>query len=81
MRDLFKEARYHKSLDGVVLSELRERSGLTQAEFASLCEWSQQYQQQLEIPEIHEVRIKIVNSIENAFKKIGVGNEEVSSNT
>ncbi len=45
----------HKTIDGVVLSAEREKTGLSQAAFASECGHSQQYQQQIEALGTHEI--------------------------
>lgn len=45
----------HKTIDGSVLSTEREKTGLSQAAFASECGHSQQFQQQLEAPGLHEI--------------------------
>jgi transcriptional regulator with XRE-family HTH domain len=45
----------HKTIDGSVLSAEREKTGLSQAAFASECGYSQQYQQQLETSGRHEI--------------------------
>jgi transcriptional regulator with XRE-family HTH domain len=46
----------HKNIDGSLLSAEREKTGLSQAAFASECGHSQQYQQQIEAPGFHEIK-------------------------
>lgn len=44
---------------GVDLTKAREELGLTEAEFAEKCNWSQQNQQQLELPGVeHHLSFK-----------------------
>ncbi len=40
---------------GTQLVKLREKTGLTQEEFASKCGWTRQYQSRLELPFEHEI--------------------------
>lgn len=64
---------------GFELAEARESLGLSQAEFAEKCGWTQQYQSQLELPGIkhrlslekREVLMNVGISIFPAPKKSG----------
>ena len=47
---LITASKYHRTLNGMVLVRLREAIGISQADFAEYCGWSQQYQAQLESP-------------------------------
>ena len=46
----------HRSINGAELCKAREEIGLSQAAFASECGYSQQYQQQIEAPGLHEIK-------------------------
>jgi predicted transcriptional regulator len=49
---------------GTELIKLREKTGLSQAEFAARCGWSQQYQSRLELPfeqEINLDKMEVIN--------------------
>jgi transcriptional regulator with XRE-family HTH domain len=56
-------SKYHRTLDGKILTRERERIGLSQKEFAAKCKWSQQYQSQIEEFVEHEVHVSITNKI------------------
>ena len=57
MAKLFMSSRFHVTLDGAILTKERYSTGLTQSRFAALCGWSQQFQSQLESPELHEIHM------------------------
>lgn len=61
---VISESVWHRSINGVQLGIARENKGLTQAKFAELCQWSQQYQSQIEAPGVHEVGVSIAERIE-----------------
>lgn len=52
---VIKPSKYHRIVDGTELVEARGRLFITQAVFASKCDWSPQYQAQLEAPGEHEI--------------------------
>ncbi len=60
---LISESRSHKVVDGTALVDRRQELGLTQATFARLCNWSQQYQSMLERPGKHEITTNIAKTI------------------
>lgn len=63
MAKLIKPSIYHRTLNGIELVKRREAAGLTQAEFAGRCGWSQQFQSQIEAPKEHEVCVDVANKI------------------
>lgn len=62
---LITPSRYHRTLDGTVLAAMREEAGLTQAEFAKKCGWSQQFQSQIEAPKVHEISTLKAETVQN----------------
>jgi len=63
MAKLFTESTEHKMLNGTELANRREALGWTQAEFASACGYSQQYQQHLETFGLHEIQTATAEKI------------------
>jgi len=60
---LITPSKYHRTLNGTELVKWREAIGLTQAEFAERCGWSQQQQSRFETPYDHEIHISTVELI------------------
>lgn len=52
---VISESQWHKSVDGNLLVEGRTALGLTQEEFALLCNHTRQFQSRIEAPGLHEV--------------------------
>ena len=72
MEDLIKPAKYHRTIDGTELAKAREKTGMSQAEFAARCGWSQQFQSQLEYPEEKLITVEKAEKIMEILGKKGL---------
>lgn len=66
---LIKPSMEHRVIDGSVLCAERGKTGLSQADFASECGYSQQYQQKLEAEGLHEITSETAEQILTVLKK------------
>lgn len=71
MPKLIDDSLFHKTLNGFELLRRREKAGLSQEEFAEKCDWSQQYQNQLEAPGLHEINIETAQKIVKTIDSCG----------
>ena len=67
MAKLIRPSRFHFVIDGTALVKAREKRGMTQAEFAEKCGWTQQFQSKLEQPTEHEISREAGQSLERVL--------------
>ena len=68
---LISSSKYHRTVNGTELTRAREEVSLTQEEFAEKCEWSQQFQSQIEAPGEHEITTEAATKILYIFLNLG----------
>ena len=66
---MFKLTDTRYKIDGRKLQLAREKTGLNMSEFAYACDWSPQYQWQLENDRVDAVSEATKNVIEDALKR------------
>ncbi|KKK77000.1 hypothetical protein LCGC14_2857990 [marine sediment metagenome] len=67
---VISESQWHKSVDGDLLVKGRAALGLTQEEFALLCDHSRQFQSRIEAPGLHEVSVSKATEISMVLRGI-----------
>lgn len=67
---VISESQWHKSVDGNLLVKARTELGLTQEEFALLCNHTRPFQTQIERPGLHEITVYKATEISMVLRGI-----------